>query len=199
MSGTINTKIEVFNAALDLVREPPIQTLEDSAARPPARWIERNFRTVIDATTAANPWNHARARALLNEDLTAPAFEWDYRYQLPGECLRVLPLTENGERTGSLVPFEIENGFLLTDQSGPLRVRYIRHHLDYSQWPPLFVQLVAVNFAYGLVRRFDAKSALVKDITEMRSELQDAASQIDFVEGTVPQHDEFDILTVRRG
>src|SRR5690606_15550414 len=89
------SEVDIYNMALDLLDEEVAIDPDDDRA--PVRWMRRNFAPVRDAILRRNPWNFAIKRVVLPALVTPPAFGWKYRYQLPSDCLRPLPLESCGE------------------------------------------------------------------------------------------------------
>ena len=87
-------------------------------------------------------------RETLNRLATGPVFEWEFAYQLPVDCLRVVQLNgyEPSEEQGM---FAIESDQLLTDAEDAL-VRYIARVEDGSFYPALFSQALATLLASRL-------------------------------------------------
>jgi hypothetical protein len=126
-----------------------------------------NFRDVytlarLEALTA-HPWNFAVTRAEVMHDPVAPVgAEWEYRFKLPTDCLRWLPWPDQHVEYFCA---EEEDGWLLTNEEGPLIVRYIRDNEDVTSWSAAFVTVLCFQCAYELCE-IVAASQSVRDRME---------------------------------
>jgi hypothetical protein len=182
---TLNTDVEVANLALDMVKEAPITDMNENRAA--SRWMNRNFVPTRNLVLTAHVWKFAMKRAEIAASATAPAFEWKYAYPKPEDCLRVLPLRQNGLMNGRLIPHAVEGSDILTNATSPIRIRYISVVENVAEWPIHFVEAVAARLAAGIAHTLSGKTTMV-EISEQRyrAALTMAAS-IDSAEGTHAQ------------
>lgn len=188
-------QLKLWNLALGHLSERTLATLTDNTAT--ARWLTANYVNARDAFLRSHPWNFALKEAALTADATAPAFRWTYRYEIPSDCLRLRPLTYEGERYGQLVPFEIVGAYIHTDLVGPINVRYTMRVTDVTLFDPLAVEALslalAAKMAAQLVGKYELRDRLSQDFRAAMS----AAREIDAIEDTAPPQDAYDIIRVR--
>lgn len=189
------TKSQVYNLALDTIREAPVQN--QLASSPPINWLNRNFDHVRDLMIRSYTWNFAKEYKQLNADGTNPEWGWRRRYALPNNWLRVLPLTDNGDRRGRPVPHEIVGNWLMTDCSGPLRVRLMMRIEETGQWDPLFTEAVASRLALGMANKFTGKNKYIELAQQNLKAALDKAEEIDAFEGSAEPLDVWDIIDAR--
>jgi len=136
----------IANLALAKLGISPIMALTDDSKQ--AQFANRFYSQTRDEVLSSHRWNFAMRRLTLNRLATAPDFEWDFAYQLPADCLRVVQLNgyEPNEQQGE---FAIEADRLFTD-SEEANVRYIARVTDGSLYPPLFSQALATLLASRL-------------------------------------------------
>lgn len=181
----MTTATDLANMALDLLDEAPISSLEDQ--RPIGKWLKRNFAVTRDSVLERANWNFALKRAALPEDSTAPAFGWSYAYSLPGECLRVIPLTHDGTSEGYPVAHEIEDRKIFTNLGGPLRVRYVFRNENYGVYPACFQEALAGRLAMKMAHFLTGKSSYVQIAQAMYDDAIQSAWLTDAIEGTSPR------------
>lgn len=87
---------------------------------------------------------------------------WDWRYPIPDDCLRMLPLRTDGEWDGTPIPHEIEEDYILTDRSTYVDSRYIRQMTDPTKYDALFVQAFAASLAMKGAHRFTGKQSMIE-------------------------------------
>lgn len=148
--------LDICNAALTDLGHEHIQSFLDDSDQ--ARALNAIYTMNRDRTLAAHPWNFATKRlSLAAAVVTLNTDEWDAAYLLPADSLRVLYIEPRG------TPFVVENGYILTDVSSPVKCPVIFRITD----PGLF----SVNFVSALQYRLSA--ALCNAITARRGTAQD--------------------------
>ena len=155
------SETQIFNAVLDRLSEESILSTTDEKAV--ARWLNRNYPLQRDVLLQRHPWNFATARLQLAASLTKPAFEWSFKYLLPEDCLRVMPVTADGKRNSPPIPYVVEGIYIMTNKSPPLNVRYIFRQTNPATFTPVFidllVQILAANFAYWMTGKANFSSS----------------------------------------
>ncbi len=148
--------VDIANAALIDLGHDTIQSFLDDSDQ--ARAVNAIYEITRDRVLAAHPWNFATRRLSLAEAVvTIETEEWTKAYLLPADSLRVLYVEPKG------TPFVVENGYILTDATAPLRCAVIYRITD----PAVF----SVNFASALQYRLDA--ALCMGLTARRGNTMD--------------------------
>ena len=190
------TELEIWNLALDVVRETPLQSPTDQSAI--ARWLSRNYGHVRDVALRSYDWNFAREKHTLSVDATAPPFRWRYRYALPPHWLRLLPPTQYGQRGAPPIPHEVvRGGWVETDWPSPLHVRLIMRVTNPGEYDPLFVELVRSSLALGIANKFTAKNKYIELASALQAAAQEKAEEIDTFEGTAEPVEQHDIIRNR--
>src|SRR5262245_7831695 len=123
MSSGLSTTA-IYNMVLDRLAEESVLSPSDKKAV--TRWLNRNYPIQRDALLQQHTWNFETARERVAADVDKPKFEWSYSYTCPSDCVRVLPLTVDGRRNSTPIPFVVEGLKILTDQPPPLLLRYIK-------------------------------------------------------------------------
>lgn len=166
----------IANLALAKLGISPIMALTDDSKQ--AQFANRFFAQTRDEVLSSHRWNFAMRRSALNRLANAPAFEWEFAYQLPADCLRVVQLNgyDPNEQQGT---FAVEADQLFTDAE-EAHVRYIARITDGSLYPPLFVHalatLLASRLAGPLTGSRELPSALMEEymvITGPKARLAD--------------------------
>jgi hypothetical protein len=189
------SETQIFNAVLDRLSEESVLSTGDEKAV--ARWLNRNYPLQRDVLLQRHTWNFAQARRSLAADTQKPAFEWQYQYLLPEDCLRVLPITCDGKRNSPPIPYVVEGTYILTNKSAPLPVRYIFRQTNPASFTPVFVdllvQILAANFAYWIT----GKASFAKQLTDFSTGAFLEAARIDSLEGLPEEPYDDEIIMVR--
>lgn len=185
----------ICNLALDVLKEAPISSLDDN--RPVAKWCKRNFAVQRDAALSLANWNFALTRKVIARDVTAPAFGWENAFTLPADCVRLLPLTHEGTDEGSPIAHVVEGGKLLTNASGPVKVRYIRRATNYDAYHPLFLDYLSGRLATRMAHWLTGKTSYLQVASAIMKQALDDAWLTDAIEGDTPRAADNDWITAR--
>lgn len=142
------SKTAICNSALGILgKEDLVRDAESGAAQEygHAASAVRAYDERIGRVLRSHDWNFARARVSLDADATAPAFGFARRFPLPSDCARVWEL----DRTlyGADAQYAVEGQWLLTDESAPLQLIYIKNERDPSKFTDDFAEALAGEIA----------------------------------------------------
>jgi hypothetical protein len=185
----------ICNLALDILKEAPISSLTDT--RPIAKWCNRNFATTRDAALSMANWNFAMKRASVPAESEAPAFGWDYAYTLPTDCIRLVPLTYEGKDEGKPIRHVVEAGVILTDESGPLKIRYVARVVNYDSYHPLFIEALSARLAFKMAHWATGKTSYQQIARGIYEQAMDDAWLTDAIEGDQPRPADDDWIDAR--
>lgn len=164
------SEVAICNSALIKLGAERINSLGDNTKN--ARLCNELYATLRDEMVRSHPWNFAIKRASLAPDATTPDFEFDNRFQVPGDFLRLLALYPEGD----MIPYRLEGQFILANDT-ELLIKYIAQITDTSQFPSSFSESlsykIAANLAYSITQ-----STTVVQLMEAKLEgsLRDARS-----------------------
>lgn len=154
-----SSAVDICNEALALVGADPIASLSD--ASPTGRLCNALYTPTRDELLVMHPWKFATKRAELSADPDAPEFEYDYRFQLPADCLRVI-----GTNLGTEAKWTEENGYLLCNES-TVSIKYISKITTEGTFSIPFCEALAYKLAskmaYPLAQSTSLKDSLSRD------------------------------------
>lgn len=166
--------VDICNSALQRVGAASILSISDNSpeARACAIAYDSNRRDEL----RKHSWNFSIKRAVLAPDTTAPAFDYDYAFTLPSDCLRVLrPATAN-------LDWLIEGRKILTNDSNVLYLRYIADIDDVAQFDPSFYNVVAVALAVDICEKLTQSNTKKQMLTQEYKDAVAAARKVDSFE-----------------
>jgi hypothetical protein len=174
------TQVSICNSALVKVGADRISSIDQDVRR--AILLKAVWETSLKETLRSHPWNHSIKRAELAATGTAPAFEYDYAYDLPSDYIRELGITEYPEDDD--VDYVIENGQILTDES-TVYLKYIFFNEDYASYDAAFAEALAWKIAQNVAFAMTQSAAMV-DVCEkgFRSAITNART-MDGMEGVI--------------
>lgn len=162
--ATPTSKEALSSLSLGHLKIDPITSIdppdEDSkAAQAAAKWYDQARRTVLED----HPWKFAQKRTTIMAESTGPLFEYDYKFELPSDYIRMVRIGENWDDPE--VDYEIEDGYILTNTAGPLMLVYIYNLTTVSKFSPKFITALSYKhaelMAYELTGNAGMKSAML--------------------------------------
>ena len=140
---------DIANMALDKMGQAHIADV--TANDPNARRINSAYPNILKGLLVDGPergWTFTRGRATLTVSATTPDFGYDYQYDLPADCLKVVSVTVEEE---PLTDWIREGNILYTNETNEGEdLIYIKNVTDFGSLPPYFVELFALAIAKTL-------------------------------------------------
>ena len=195
MGGVVSSEVEMANLAVGLLKEPFIGSFD--APTTTARWFKQFYKPSRLAVLERHPWNFAAARISLGATGTKPAFDWQYEYMLPIDCLYYQPPRVMGARTGALVPHVPEGRSILTDYPAPLNLRYTVDVTDETLFSGLFAEAFSLYMAAKLSQTLTGKASLSTNLGRLFEDAIDQAKARDAMQGTPDESVQSENIGVR--
>lgn len=146
-------------------------------------------------TMRVHPWNCLIKRVVLAPLSDAPAFDWSYAFQLPGDWLRTLQVGQDGDPT----EYEPEGRTLLANTN----VLYLRYVADVSesQWDSLLVQVMTkrmeMDLAYPVTKSASHRDSLKEEFYARGTGVLARAKAVDGQEAPPQSWDDSSLINVR--
>lgn len=149
----MTSAVAIANRALYKLGEIPIASFTDNSKQ--ARAVNSMFDIVRDDELRAHRWSFSITRAQLAASVTAPSYGYDNAFPLPTDFLRLLVIGEYApgysqadyRNSNDQQDYVIEGANVLSDEDGPLKIRYIRRENDTTKWDASFVESFACRLA----------------------------------------------------
>ena len=158
------TQTSIYNRTLRLLGAARITSTADDNEQ--TRVLNDIYEDIRDEVLRAHPWNFAIKRAELAVLAATPEFEYDYQFQLPADCLRVIRTNESNTESAD---FKIEGDALLSNESA-VKIKYIYQVKDTSLFDSLFVSALVARLAsesaYAIVQSQSLSDSLYKTYIE---------------------------------
>ena len=136
------SSIDICNSALQKLGATSITSFTDNSRE--ARQCNIAYDSNRRSELRKHRWNFAIKRVVLAPDATAPAFDYDYAFTLPGDCLRVLLPND------ATLDWVVEGRKILSNLSDTLNLRYIADITDTTQFDPAFYDTLCISLAIDL-------------------------------------------------
>lgn len=154
----MTSKVEICSNALLLVGHAPIAAMDEGDR---ATLMDNLYDQVRRATIRAYPWNAATTIALLSPAATGPAFGFTNRFLLPGDCLRVLSITE--DELLETPPYRLLGRYVHSDESA-IPLTYVFDVEDPNDLDALCVDALcarlAMTAAFPLTKSLELQKAM---------------------------------------
>ena len=185
----MTTKLSLYNGALNVIGEPPLEALDDDV---PARYALDDVwdRDAINTCLNMGQWNFAmRAVRLEYEPSITPSFGPRRAFERPDDFVRVAGICSDEYYQNPLRDYMWEGGYWYADLD-QIYVRYVSNDPaygnDYSLWPPIFTRFVETWLAFQITSRatFSEKREMAKVAME---DAQKQAASNDAMEQPSPR------------
>lgn len=175
----MSSSTEICNSALIKLGQERISSLSESNKR--ARLCNEQYSKLRDSRLQSHYWNFAMARAQLSLVSGSPEFGFDYRYQLPTDCLKAVHLNDKTAR------FKVEENAYVHTNLVEAELLYVKKVTDESKYSPMFRELLAYDIAIDLCTALTQKRTLKQDLIAERKEFLRDVRSADGQEGTNDQ------------
>ena len=130
--------VEIANGALIKLGANPILSLDDAVKE--ARIAKVRYDVCRKSVLRMHPWNFAKKRAVLAATTETVEFGYTYKFNLPGDCIRVLDVEDNDD-------FMVEGRAIFTDDS-TVNLTYLGDITEASLFDPLFSEALSAYMAW---------------------------------------------------
>ena len=126
----------------------------------------------------SHPWNFANKRVELAQLTETPAFEYDFQFQLPADCLRVLKTDDEFDI------FKIEGRQLLSNNA-IVKILYTSRVEDTTQFDSLFTETLSLMIGSKLAFNLSDNNGLSQTLFGKAQAKIKHAKSMDGQEGIV--------------
>ena len=159
--------VDICNLALQRLGARSIAALtEDTTA---GRECNRVYEHARDSELRSHQWSFARTRVQLAADSEAPTFGFAAQYTLPSDYVRLLPARNtatNAYALGGIDPnidWQIEGRKILTNDSAPLQIIYLKRVTDPNVFDELFIDLLVSRIAMDVAEKITQSNTKKSD------------------------------------
>jgi len=155
----VSTVVEICNMALARLGDSRISDIDADEEK--ARLCKLFYTQTRDEVLREHPWTFATGRAILAAISGTNLTGFDYRYQLPVDCLYVRnQIDAEGETYTDITSnYKIEGREIHSDLS-PCAIKYTKKIDDPAQFDSQFVEALALKLASKLAVKLSGKQQL---------------------------------------
>lgn len=151
------SKIEITNIALIHLGANLISSFEEDSVE--ATLANAVWNTTRTSLLRDHPWNFAIKDIEVPQLTEKPLANFNYKYQLPSDCLRLLEVYETNSY--KLMGREIHSN------NSSCKVKYVRDVTDTTIWDAAFVDLMAAKLAFELAYPLTKSNSLMQQMGEI--------------------------------
>jgi hypothetical protein len=152
---------QIANRALQKIGAARVTSLDDGSRNADA--VSFAFDFLRDSELQMNFWTFAIRRVSIAADSVAPIFGRTLSYALPADYLRIAP--DDPHYPSYYTDRLFEGRKILTDEGGPLQIRYVSNGIPEEQWDPLFADALAMRIAMEVCEEL-TQSSTKRDAAE---------------------------------
>jgi hypothetical protein len=175
----VTAEVQIMNSALIKIGAERIISPNDDNNR--AKLCKEQYPKVRDALLRAHPWKFATGRAQLAALSPKPDYFWnfDYVFQLPASCLRVL------ETNLSIYDeWDVEGKYLACNSSS-IQIKFIQKVIDVSYFDDNFCEVLAWALADDICFAITQNAAKGKDVRDSYEKALAPARSFNAQQGSV--------------
>ena len=148
-------KTGIANLALSNLGEARIQSLTEDSSR--ARACSARMDQVIESVLRMHVWNSALERQLLVTGDT-PIFGWNYSYQLPADCIKVVEVEPVSK-------YQVEKKYILSNETS-LYLLYVATPTDINNLDSLLAEAIAMKLEVEVAETLTSKQGLKQEMMQ---------------------------------
>lgn len=185
--------VEVYNLAAERMGSSTVIASPDDD-----RHVARTIRKVFDITRRASirdgAWNFATRRAELaaEYDPDRVIFPWAYGFPMPANYLRFLEVLDCRKDE-----YAYEDGVVLSNSAGPLRIKYLVDVDEPANWDEGFAESFALKLAVRCGRGIGGSAFDLEQCKDDYKASLSAAKRVDARENPGPAQAESDWVLAR--
>lgn len=161
-----------------------------------SEWLALTNSPTVGTTPAeGTDWHEITGNTVATTPYLLPHSGRSYAYVLPDDFVRLAPTDPRVSQLPS--DWLIEKRMILTNDPGPLLLRYVRNETDASIFDTLFVHGLAARIALEIVEELTQSSGKKRDLAAQYSLAISDAKLQNAIEAGPTETDEDDWVTVR--
>ena len=196
------SKVEICNHALlkigaDTIASLDINQTDSEAVVQSAKLCGILFDQALEETLRTYKWNSALKRSQLSRLTETPAFKFKYKYQLPGDCIRVMNVYDKADAYDDRTQWVVEGRTILCDYE-TVYLCYVSKPDDVSQLDAFLTRAVIQNLAIKLAVPMQLDQTMQNNlIDEYENVVLPAARSVDTLENKYWEMEESDFILSR--
>jgi hypothetical protein len=196
------TKVEICNHALlkigaDTIASLDINQNDQEAVVQSAKLCNILFNQALSEVLRTYKWNSALKRTQLTRLTETPAFKFQFKYQLPNDCIRVINVYDKKEAYDDRTQWVVEGRTILCDYE-TVYLCYVHLPEDVNTLDAFVTKCVIQNLAIKLAVPMQLDQVMQNNlISEYNNVILPEARSVDTLENKYWEMEESDFLLSR--
>ncbi len=196
------TKVEICNHALlkigaDTIASLDINQNDQEAVVQSAKLCNIFFNQALEEVLRTYKWNSALKRAKLTRLTETPAFKFEYKFQLPNDCVRVVNVYDKKEAYDDRTQWVVEGRTILCDYED-VYLCYVHKPADVSTLDAFVIKCIIQNLAIKLSVPMQLDQVMQNNlISEYNNVILPEARSVDTLENKYWEMEESDFILSR--
>ena len=166
--------VDLCNSALNLLGASTISALTDDTKN--ARLCNQRYEPVRNRIFRSHPWNCLQERLELAQSTTTPAWGYSFKYDLPGDCLRLLRILDYDS------DHKVEGRSILSNNSS-MKILYISRVTDPNQYDENLRETLSAALAADIAYAITSNNTTQQNMLALYQEKLRDARFVDSTEG----------------
>ena len=164
----MTTPVEICNIASRMLGGGEISAIDPPDNTVQAALAAQLYPHVRQWVLRKHTWHSCKTRVILSPDAATPAFDYNYQFSLPANCLRIIQIGYKGDP----IDYEIDSRKILCDET-VLPIIYVMDNDNPSTYEPALVHTMIIAMKHAMSYPV-TKSQSVTDsaMAELKAELQ---------------------------
>ena len=166
--------VDICNGALNQLGATTILSLTEDSKN--ARLCNSRYTQVRDAVFRSHPWNCLQKRVELAQSTTTPAWGYKFKFDLPGDCLRLLRILDFDSN------YQVEGRSILSNNSS-MKILYISRVTDPNQYDENLRETLSAALAADIAYAITSNNTTQQNMIALYQEKLRDARFVDSTEG----------------
>ena len=166
--------VDICNGALNQLGATTILSLTEDSKN--ARLCNSRYTQVRDAVFRSHPWNCLQKRVELASSTTTPAWGYNFKFDLPGDCLRLLRILDFDSN------YQVEGRSILSNNE-TMKILYISRVEDPNQYDELLRETLSAALGSDIAYAITSNNTTSQNMLVTYQEKLKDARFVDSTEG----------------
>ena len=173
--------VDICNGSLNQLGATTIVSLTEDSKN--ARLCNARFTQIRDSVFRSHPWNCLQKRLELSSSTDTPAWGYSFKYDLPGDCLRLLRILDYDS------DHKVEGRSILSNNSS-MKILYISRVTDPNQYDENLRETLSAALAADIAYAITSNNTTQQNMIAI---YQDKLRDARFVDSTEGQNIDQDL------
>ena len=166
--------VDICNGALNQLGATTILSLTEDSKN--ARLCNSRYTQVRDAVFRSHPWNCLQVRVELASSTTTPVWGYNFKFDLPGDCLRLLKILDFDSN------YQVEGRAILSNNE-TMKILYISRIEDPNQYDELLRETLSAALGADIAYAITSNNTTSQNMLVTYQEKLKDARFVDSTEG----------------